>query len=359
MAENQYSLSEEEKQAYRGLLKSAFDSANQFTGSEETYENLMASLIAMEKFVVERNEGKPSEDVEKNFAFQIGSLSNQFNTVSGLLGHASNLVYGMLSRLKDLKEVLNALALGGAHIDYSSLIYVLTDEQFPSGDGELDRNLTEFRKQPRLAILAKELQTIGIFTDDLILRVGKVFEEKVRKLPYIIVEIPRLGKQVAVCDQYGETTFVSQSILSPYVWASHSKKQLKALEGVKAVSFDDGWPFKVCNLLKYGTDQMTPDEYKPGRKVDVQNILKSNHSPIKLTEDMIENHILLYFMAYNGRWPTQKSGKVEMLPGETWSGLNAALGKKSRGLPGGQSLYTMSVRFTIREAANYYKKFGE
>jgi hypothetical protein len=51
--------------------------------------------------------------------------------------------------------------------------------------------------------------------------------------------------------------------------------------------------------------------------------------------------ILLWAEAYyrrTGRWPTIRSGPVPEAPGETWSGLDAALKKGCRGLPGGMSL---------------------
>jgi hypothetical protein len=44
------------------------------------------------------------------------------------------------------------------------------------------------------------------------------------------------------------------------------------------------------------------------------------------------------FRARHGHWPALHSGPVEDAPGETWSGLNAALQHGNRGLPGGSSL---------------------
>lgn len=39
-----------------------------------------------------------------------------------------------------------------------------------------------------------------------------------------------------------------------------------------------------------------------------------------------------------GEWPTVRSGPVPEAPGETWKGINVALFKGLRGLPGGSSL---------------------
>src|SRR5216684_6135923 len=38
-----------------------------------------------------------------------------------------------------------------------------------------------------------------------------------------------------------------------------------------------------------------------------------------------------------GRWPTHKSGRIKPYD-ESWLAINAALGRASRGLPGGSSL---------------------
>ncbi|HEY8963138.1 MAG TPA: hypothetical protein VIN59_01615 [Alphaproteobacteria bacterium] len=358
-AQNPYRLSEDEAQQYRGLLTQAFNAASSFVGSEETYEHLMASLISVETFVRTRNDGKIDETLEANFAKQAGFTNQQFYTVSGLLGHASNQVYGMLARLKDLKDVLNALRIGGAHIDYSEMVYVLTDEPFITGEEKSERTPQEFVKQPRLAILVKELQTIGIYTDDLLIRVGKVFEDKIRKLPYIIVEIPRLGKQVAVCDQYGETTFVSQNILEPYVWASYTKKQLKGLQGVQTVSYTDSWPFRICNLLAHGTDAMTSASSTHFQKVDVGEYERNRKKPrMELNEDIILNHALLYLKKYQ-EWPTiSRETPVEGFSSEKWQNWNSALSLGTRGLPGQNSLTRLIKNFIIREAKEFKEKHG-
>ena len=39
-----------------------------------------------------------------------------------------------------------------------------------------------------------------------------------------------------------------------------------------------------------------------------------------------------------GEWPTQYSGAIDQVPGESWPGINSALNRGRRGLPGGSSL---------------------
>src|SRR5262249_19229075 len=39
-----------------------------------------------------------------------------------------------------------------------------------------------------------------------------------------------------------------------------------------------------------------------------------------------------------GKWPNSATGPIPEAPGETWSSVNSALARGSRGLPGGSSL---------------------
>jgi hypothetical protein len=45
-----------------------------------------------------------------------------------------------------------------------------------------------------------------------------------------------------------------------------------------------------------------------------------------------------------GQWPTAASGPIPEAPGETWRGVNLALGRGGRGLRGGSSLYRLLKR---------------
>jgi hypothetical protein len=56
---------------------------------------------------------------------------------------------------------------------------------------------------------------------------------------------------------------------------------------------------------------------------------------------LTEGQILAWADAHHartGRWPTRKSGPISEAPGETWSGVDAALQRGHRGLPSGSSL---------------------
>jgi hypothetical protein len=53
------------------------------------------------------------------------------------------------------------------------------------------------------------------------------------------------------------------------------------------------------------------------------------------------DQVLAWAQAYRrraGKWPAQHSGPVSEAPGETWQGIDAALRRGHRGLPGGEGL---------------------
>lgn len=62
---------------------------------------------------------------------------------------------------------------------------------------------------------------------------------------------------------------------------------------------------------------------------------------IQALRKLTEKQILIWadtFHHHTGQWPTPKSGRIPYAPGETWSGVNAALRSGRRGFPGGYSL---------------------
>jgi len=164
-------LSPDEREEYRGILKSCFESAAAFDGQEHNAVNFYRAVNMIDVFVKARNDGKISPDLEAEFAKQAGY--NTSDTLNNVMEDAAENAYGMLSRFKELDEIIDILKMKGALIDLSNLVYVLTDQPFPSeGEGEQPVDLTGFRQQPRLSLLVEGLESIGVYTDDIIIRVG-------------------------------------------------------------------------------------------------------------------------------------------------------------------------------------------
>ena len=62
---------------------------------------------------------------------------------------------------------------------------------------------------------------------------------------------------------------------------------------------------------------------------------------MKALPGLTEEQILAWAEAHNrrnGSWPKKDSGPIDGEPGETWNGVQIALMRGRRGLPGGSSL---------------------
>jgi hypothetical protein len=62
---------------------------------------------------------------------------------------------------------------------------------------------------------------------------------------------------------------------------------------------------------------------------------------------LVRRQILTWADAHRqqtGHWPSQRSGAITEAPAETWQGINLALSRGYRGLPGGDSLARLLAR---------------
>lgn len=82
--------------------------------------------------------------------------------------------------------------------------------------------------QARLAEVVRALEAQGVYVDDLVLDIGRVYPTQIRTQPYVIVTIPRLNAQIAVSDQEDEALFVAQPAMPVGDWALFRKADLKA-----------------------------------------------------------------------------------------------------------------------------------
>jgi hypothetical protein len=78
----------------------------------------------------------------------------------------------------------------------------------------------------------------------------------VRTEPYVVVEIPGLTREVVVCNEVGEITFVAARRMGPDFYASRTKEALKATDGISTVVYHrrEQWLAEVTDLLFSGAE---------------------------------------------------------------------------------------------------------
>ena len=329
MNENEtFELSEAEKANYNDWLHDAYEAARDFDGSETRDNALYKPLENIDRFIQDRNNGLTSIQLEQAFAQACSPNlpKGAPRTVSTFLSLAGQF-YDRASNASTKEDLLTTLSDGGTLIIPSSSIFVQTDE------GALELSKTnnplpfEKRTQPRLALLVKHLKEAGIYTDDLIIHAGIAASNMVRSEPYMLVQIPRLDREVVVCDQVGEITFVSNRILGPTAWEHLSKEELKARDDVRAIVFnseEQWWNDIAGTLIGHKQD---PEKR---RKVNLSSFAKKKQ-PLDI--ELIK-HAAIAHHAKTGEWPKQHSGEIfdDPLQGNTWRAVYLAIQRRSRGL---------------------------
>ncbi len=121
------------------------------------------------------------------------------------------------------------------------LIYVLeANSRFlppgtaPSNKGASPKKY-EFKHADRLRALVFLLVENGISTDELMIVPGKSSDDTVRTMPYHILEIPGYNRQILVCDEIGEATFVIRGFISRETLEQLSKEELQDKFGPRII----------------------------------------------------------------------------------------------------------------------------
>lgn len=99
----------------------------------------------------------------------------------------------------------------------------------------------------RLDRLEEILRQNGIEPAGLIIHPGVVISEEWRKTPYLLIDIPIRELQIAVCEEYGQTTFVRHGIYPPSYWETHGKAMLKSDPCTYPVQDNKFWTQKICS----------------------------------------------------------------------------------------------------------------
>lgn len=94
-------------------------------------------------------------------------------------------------------------------------------------NGKSSRPFNELKTIPRLSKVLSLLQGERIFMDDIIVAQGEVHPGQMRHLSYYLVEIPRLNRQILICDEVGEQTFVINGIMNRQMLLQITKSELQ------------------------------------------------------------------------------------------------------------------------------------
>lgn len=362
MKENHLQISPETAQQYRRFKAAALVAVRGYDGSEESSENVLARLIEIEEFIQEHsgNSGLTS-NIETQFS-QACRAQLAVPRTKGFDGHSTILsmldkaIHRLEKRTNNILEWLRNNTKAVVHDVYGCLVLPDSDNRRsqPNKNGEPTSKMAEKTKQ-----IVFRLIRMGIFTDDMRVYPGDLKKSMRRKLPYTMIEIPRLGKQIAVCDLIGEVTLVSNEILPISVWGGLRKTQLEALPGMRTVCYDrqEQWLRELEDIL------LDKGAIVPAKTVKVK--IQREEKP-SFTEQKIVEWMKLFYeheeecspdregkYPSNGDhtvWERDSEGNWVEVKGENWhSTIEPALRDGGRALPGGSSIHKLKKKYGLTQ----------
>ncbi len=295
--------------AHRLFLAQAKRAAHAYDGSEDSYDHLIDSLSGFERMAAAAYPGLPGFQAERTFAADVGSLRPV--SVNDLLDVAA--------RQYERKFVENRLAI---KISPSPLIFLPTDGQSPVQPGPNPETAFEApRIEPRTKRFLATLTAPGkgVFLDDLIIHTGAVQRGAMRTEAYALIQLPRHDREVLICDQVGNASFVGKGVRGPIFWASYRKDQLERFADVARVVNGPGSDARMIDLIVHDNPILP------------KAIMGGNRKP-PLSDDIVLIYGLRHAEADKGHLPTRDSEAVIGLSGEIWLNWDQAYKIEGRGL---------------------------
>lgn len=201
------------------------------------------------------------------------------------------------------------------------------------------------------ALLAR-LATLGIQGEDLTVHRGSTPPNLIRSISYLLIDIPKIPGQIAICDQAGQITFVSRTIHLPEFWMHAQKETLASHPDIIRVRYDrhGGWLDVVEQaLLQDGFIEARKRPHDPFPGVETSCRVRGpgrTADRCPLSQEKIREWMVL-FREKEGRYPSANDkvvwekdadGVWTKVQGESWHPIDAALRNGNRGLAGKESL---------------------
>ncbi len=207
---------------YRQRMADSLRVAKNYTGTEESYRAVMTKAEGLEAWMRDtfHLEGTQAPPPELEIAVEQSFGKSGECPIDRVLSIASERFSHRLATQMELLKI-KKIKLHGLLLP-SKKRGELALKSEPEGEAK-----ERYRRyQERLSSLVQLLNEKGVFTDDIIIGEGDEPTKMGRQEGYNLIEIPRLNRQVLICDEVGEATFVVRAIFSREVFLRFTKDEL-------------------------------------------------------------------------------------------------------------------------------------
>ncbi len=255
-------ISPDQTREYRDLLAKSLKAARGYTGTEASLQSVIGTVARLEEWSRQNfgvTTGRLSTDEEQILHYLVTGKTRD-RSISSILDLTQKALTRCLKALDQdyltPEEDIFIIKINGVILKPASISII--------GKGDIEKRVVKI--QPRLRYLIEILNKNGIYKDDVTIIEGSVDNTMVRSQSYRIVEIPRLNREVLVCNEVGEATFVIEGIWERESLTLVDKNQLQDAKGVERIIFDDreNWENKLTELLF--------SDRPVGNKIDIKSV---------------------------------------------------------------------------------------
>ncbi len=257
--------------------------AEDFRGQEKQLEEVVAVCGEVDASV-KRLLGIP-ESVslglvdERRMKSALREMGVEIPLTNDIIGAASQTFIKCLAALGDTNDSKSLEKMGINVIKLKGVL--LEPGKMRQGDptGNSTRTFNAYKTMPRLEMILAMLQNEGVYTEDIIVCQGDVYPNQMRHLPYYVVEIPRLNRQMLICDEVGEQTFIIDGIMNRERLCEVTKAELEEKFGERVMPIpchNRGQYISDVSIALFFdfSDMTTRNQVKPKVKVIDQELVR-------------------------------------------------------------------------------------
>ena len=228
------SPAESQESAFRELFLDGYLSAKAWNNTPAQTDLLLEVLQRLEEI---------EQDVQTDLGSVLNESGSEGSTAQALLRYALRSYVERLLQTGGIEEMAQAEKIPLQPLQYTLVI----PETQPLPTGENGNEWKRLQFEPRLAIILAHLGSIGVSKEDISLHKEQLDERHMRKEPYVLIQIPKLGKKILVCDQVGEVTFV----LGYSTYRPTTKTAIEDSGGIRIVKLtEEQWIADVTAALQ-------------------------------------------------------------------------------------------------------------
>ena len=349
-------LLDRERSHYSKLMRAFLGLCDRHNGSEHANDSCVDALIKLEEYQKDILRAHPDNPLSRDETEQLfyrqalgatlrdDETPPDFNQLLDRVTAKFNARVLDLGQKQDIDGALSLLEQGGAvrvYHDKTSFVKTNPARSQIIANGKTQQMDSLNQPAPKFAEVIQALQSIGIFANQMIIHEGIVLPDTVRDAPYLIIQIPELICEIAVCDRIGEVILVNRPLIGPHIFARYDKEELVSAFGMKRIEYRGEWQDRLLQDVLGDS----PADKSQRNRIPIQKFAKDQiNKPVRLTTELLLIAILDYAAAQyqiTGEWvlPTRRrTDPVPGWPGETWVALNRSGERGGRGLPQGMTL---------------------